>query len=125
MQHENFKLQLAGSIGIGIRKNIQDNAGLILSAEAAIHWSTEGQNTTKRGQIPGGLGLKLLKEFIDLNDGCIQIVSDAGYWRRENKQTITTPLSHTFPGTVVTVEINTADTNTYKLTSEPSTENIF
>jgi len=60
-----------------------------------------------------------------LNGGCIQIVSDAGYWRRENKKTITAPLSYPFPGTVVTVEINTADTNSYKLASELSTANIF
>lgn len=112
-------------LGLGMRQNIQDNTGLVLSAEAAIHWTTEGRNTTKRGPVPGGLGLKLLREFIDLNDGCIQIVSDAGYWRRENKKTITAPLNHPFPGTVVTVEINTADTNSYKLASEPSTADIF
>ena len=112
-------------LGIGMRKNIQDNTGLVLSAEAAIHWSTEGRNTTKRGPVPGGLGLKILKEFIDLNGGCIQIVSDAGYWRRENKETITALLSYPFPGTAVTVEINTADTNSYKLASEPSTADIF
>ncbi|WP_292993416.1 ATP-binding protein [Nitrosomonas sp.] len=112
-------------LGVGMRQNIQDNTGLILSAEDAIHWSTEGRNTTKRGPIPGGLGLKLLREFIDLNGGCIQIVSDAGYWRRENKKTITAPLNYPFPGTVVTVEINTADTNSYKLVSEPSAANIF
>lgn len=112
-------------LGVGMRQNIQNNTELVLSAEDAIRWSTEGRNTTKRGPIPGGLGLKLLREFIDLNGGCIQIVSDAGYWRRENKKTITAPLSYPFPGTVVTVEINTADTNSYKLASELSTTNIF
>lgn len=112
-------------LGVGMRENIKDKVGLVLSAEDAIRWSTEGRNTTKRGPIPGGLGLKLLREFIDLNGGCIQIVSDAGYWRRENKKTITAPLNYPFPGTVVTVEINTADTNSYKLVSEPSTANIF
>lgn len=112
-------------LGVGMRQNIQDHTGLILSAETAIQWTTEGRNTTKSGPVPGGLGLKLLREFIDLNGGCIQIVSDAGYWRRENKKTITAPLDHPFPGTVVTVEINTADTNSYKLVSEPATTDIF
>jgi hypothetical protein len=112
-------------LGVGMRQNIQDHTGLILSAEAAIQWTTEGRNTTKNGPVPGGLGLKLLREFIDLNGGCIQIVSDAGYWRRENRETITRPLSYPFPGTVVTVEINTADTNSYKLVSEPATTDIF
>ncbi|OIO71116.1 MAG: ATP-binding protein [Zetaproteobacteria bacterium CG_4_9_14_3_um_filter_49_83] len=112
-------------LGIGMRANIKENAGLDLSAEDAICWSTEGRNTTKRGPVPGGLGLKLLGEFIDLNGGCIQIVSDAGYWRRENKITTTGLLIHSFPGTVVTIEINTADTNTYMLTTEASATDIF
>ena len=112
-------------LGVGMLQNIKDNIGLELSAEAAIHWATEGRNTTKHGPVPGGLGLKLLSEFIDLNGGCIQIVSDSGYWRRENRKTITAPLNHAFPGTVVTVEINTADTNSYKLASELSTGDIF
>ena len=112
-------------LGIGMRQNIQDNVGLVLSAEDAIRWSTEGRNTTKRGPVPGGLGLKLLQEFIDLNDGGIQIISDAGYWRRKNKETFTAPLNCPFPGTVVTVEINTADTHSYKLASESSTADIF
>lgn len=112
-------------LGIGIRRNVQENTGIALPPEAAIAWATEGRNTTKRGQIPGGLGLKLLGEFIDLNGGRIQIVSDAGYWRRENRQTVTTRLSQPFPGTVVSVEINTADTQTYALTSELSEDDIF
>lgn len=112
-------------LGIGMRKNIKDNVGLDLSAEDAIVWATQGQNTTKRGRVPGGLGLKLLGEFIDLNDGCIQIVSDAGYWRREDRTTVTAPVSDPFPGTVVTVEINTADANLYSLVSDLSAKDIF
>lgn len=112
-------------LGIGMRQNIRDHTGLDLSAEAAIQWATEGRNTTKRGPVPGGLGLKLLGEFINLNGGCIQIVSDAGYWKRENKISLTEHLANPFPGTVVTVEINTADTNLYGLASELSAADIF
>lgn len=112
-------------LGIGIRRNVRENTGLDLAPEAAITWATEGRNTTKRGQIPGGLGLKLLGEFIDLNGGRIQIVSEAGYWLRENRQTVTARLSQPFPGTVVSVEINTADTQSYALSSELSETDIF
>lgn len=112
-------------LGIGIRQNIKDNTHLDLSAEEAIDWATQGSNTTKRGRVPGGLGLKLLGEFIDLNGGCIQIVSDVGYWRREKGKTFTRALGYAFPGTVVTIEINTADTNSYKLVSELSATDIF
>lgn len=112
-------------LGIGMRQNIKNNTGLDLSAEAAIHWATEGRNTTKRGPVPGGLGLKLLSEFIDLNGGCIQIVSDAGYWKRENRTTTSAPLIQPFFGTIVTVEINTADMSSYKLASELSAADLF
>ncbi|MDZ7703063.1 MAG: hypothetical protein U5L04_01090 [Trueperaceae bacterium] len=112
-------------LGIGIRQNIRDITRLGLSAEEAIRWATMGRNTTKQGSIPGGLGLKLLGEFIDLNGGYIQIVSDAGYWKRTNRTTTTATLTHPFPGTVVTVEINTADTNSYKLAHELSATDIF
>lgn len=112
-------------LGIGIRQNVKENTGLDLAPETAIAWATEGRNTTKRGQIPGGLGLKLLGEFIDLNGGRIQIVSEGGYWRRENGKTVTARLSQPFPGTVVSVEINTADTQSYALSSELSENDIF
>jgi len=112
-------------LGIGICRNVKENAGLDLAPEKAIIWATKGSNTTKRGQIPGGLGLKLLSEFIDLNGGRIQIVSDTGYWKRERREVSTARLSQPFPGTVVSVEINTADKQSYALASELSQTEVF
>ena len=112
-------------LGIGIRQNVKKFVGLDLSAEEAIDWATKDRNTTKRGDIPGGLGLKLLVEFIDLNGGNIQIVSDSGYWKREDSKTIIDRLSQPFPGTVVSIEIKTNDPFTYKLSSELTTSDIF
>lgn len=112
-------------LGIGIRQNIKNCLGFDLSPEKAIAWATAEQNTTKRSNVPGGLGLKLLCEFIGLNKGCIRIVSDAGYWQRMNNKITSENLRYPFPGTVVSVEINTADKHSYVLTSELSGEDIF
>ncbi|MGB6064249.1 MAG: hypothetical protein WBG50_05550 [Desulfomonilaceae bacterium] len=112
-------------LGVGIRKNIEDNLGLNLSAEDAIEWATQGTNTTKRGRIPGGLGLKLLSEFIQRNGGRLQIVSDRGYWCLEQGGTRKTSLNGSFPGTVVNIEINTSDVRSYCLKSELSETDIF
>lgn len=112
-------------LGIGIRENLKVSLGQQLDAPAAIAWATEGRNTTKRGPIPGGLGLKLLREFISLNGGQIQIVSDSGYWCQKGDKTNLRSLSAPFPGTVVNVEINTADKSSYALVSELSSEDIF
>ena len=65
-------------LGIGMRENIKKNRSLDLTPEEAIVWATEGNNTTKTGKIPGGLGLKLLRDFVTLNKGRIQIVSTPG-----------------------------------------------
>ena len=112
-------------LGVGMRQNICRHLGTDLEPEAAIEWATRENNTTKHENIPGGLGLKLLREFIDLNHGRLQIVSDAGYWCRKSQRTTTMRLDHPFPGTVVSVEINTADQNSYSLSSELTTDDIF
>ncbi len=112
-------------LGIGIRRNVWEHTGLDLLADQAIVWATSEKNTTKRGPIPGGLGLKLLREFITLNEGRLQIVSDAGYWTLEKGAVQTALLSAPFPGTVVNVEINTADRRSYALASEVKETDIF
>lgn len=112
-------------LGIGMRENIRRKARLTLQPEEAIMWATEGNNTTKTGSIPGGLGLKLLRDFISLNKGRIQIVSDAGYWEFANGSVRTRRFGTPFPGTVVNLEINTADRRSYCLPSEQDLVNIF
>jgi len=59
------------------------------------------------------------------NGGRIQIVSDAGYWQRKNGSIVTARLSQPFPGTVVSIEINTADTQSYTLSSKLTEADIL
>lgn len=112
-------------LGVGIRAKVTEHRSMYVPPEEAIDWATQSNNTTRRGRVPGGLGLKLLCEFIDLNGGCILIVSDAGYWKRAGGQTEKMALSHPFPGTAVSVEINTGDTQSYGLESGLTEEEIF
>jgi hypothetical protein len=105
-------------MGVGIRHNVQTKKGLIMKAEDAIEWALTGNNTTKTGSIPGGLGLKLIRDFIQLNGGRIQIVSDAGYWETQKEKNTVLPFTAPFPGTLVNIEINTADKCSYQLASE-------
>ena len=112
-------------LGIGIRQNVKEQAGLNLAPDEAIVWAIKDGNTTKRGPIPGGLGLKLLRDFISLNGGRIQIISDAGYLCLRKGKTESTLLRSAFPGTVVNIEINTSDKKSYALVSEISSADIF
>ena len=107
-------------LGIGMRANILQKTRLAMTPEAAIAWAMMGGTTTRRPEdgLPGGLGLKIIWEFITLNGGSIQIASDAGYWKTQGNRVETLRFAHPFPGTVVNIEINTADTDSYRLTTE-------
>ncbi len=112
-------------LGLGIQENLKQKANLELSAVEAINWAMKGRNTTKKGPIPGGLGLKLLRDFIEINKGRIQIVSDLAYWEFTEGAVSTKEFSTPFTGTAVNIEINTADTQSYCLASELRPENVF
>lgn len=75
------------------------------------------KNTTRRKKT-GGLGLKLIREFIHFNKGKIIVVSDAGYWSLNKGEIEKNEFSFSFPGTVVLIEINTDDDSYYSLKSE-------
>jgi hypothetical protein len=93
--------------------------------DEAIAWAMEPYNTTRQGDIPGGLGSKILREFIQLNNGKLIVVSKAGFWCQKGAKVIKSVLPHSFPGTAVILEINTADTNKYDLINAPSAKDIW
>ncbi|EDN69372.1 ATP-binding region, ATPase-like protein [Beggiatoa sp. PS] len=111
-------------LGIGIKENIKRKIALTLKPEEAIDWAMQPDNTTRKGES-GGLGLKLIREFIVRNNGRIVIVSDAGYWELQGGQITKKCFDCPFPGTVVLIEVNTADTKSYALQSEIDPNDIF
>lgn len=98
-----------------------------MSAQAAIDWAMHGSNTTRRvaDRLPGGLGLKVVREFIAMNGGAIRVASESGYWWVRGKWAHTERLAYPFPGTAVDIEINTADTKVYALANEINPREIF
>lgn len=114
-------------LGIGIRENLYQKLKLNYTSARAISWALDGMNTTRQltGGTPGGLGLKLIKDFICNNRGQIIIISDSGYWSYKDGKEYMSELVLAFPGTVVNVTINTkgcADSNPL---SSAIPENIF
>ena len=55
----------------------------------------------------------------------MQKYSDKGYWELSGGKASTRSFLNPFPGTTVNIEINTADTNSYCLSSEIRSEDIF
>lgn len=108
--------------GIGFAKRIEKDLEQIISSSDAIRWAMIEGHTTKQG-VSGGLGLAILKEFITLNKGKIQIVSgDAFYEFSDNAEKIQ-KLNNYFDGSVISMTFKTDDNKTYKLASEAQ-ENI-
>lgn len=104
--------------GIGIRESIRRRLGLQMGAGEAIEWALTGHNTTRMLDVPGGLGLKIVRDFVGYNQGSLTIVSDRGYWQQIGTNRTFQELPHPFPGTVVSLELRTDDPASYALAGE-------
>ena len=111
--------------GRSIAGSLRDSQIGPYSDDKAIVWAMEPYNTTRQGDIPGGLGSKVLREFIALNDGKLIVASSAGFWCQKGTKVMYASLPYAFPGTAVILEINTADRNKYDLANPPSPRDIW
>lgn len=110
--------------GIGFRERINQRFDSNLSAVQAIRWAVEDKTTTKQN-ISGGIGLALLKEFIEKNKGKMQIISDDGFYQFDTSGIIAKPFVGKFPGTIVNLQFRTDDDSNYALKSEVNINDIF
>lgn len=103
--------------GIGFAKRIEKNLGIPINSGDAIKWAMADGNTTKQG-VSGGLGLALLKEFITLNKGKIQIISGNAFYEFFGNTEKIQKLNNPFDGSVISMTFKTNDDHTYRLASE-------
>lgn len=111
--------------GIGIRENVRRFLNVDVSSRQAIQWALQEGHSTRSGNQPGGIGLKIIKKFIEINKGKIQIVSRFGFYEFSPSGESIEKMRNDFPGTCVNIEINTNDTSTYYLRSEVVRDEIF
>ena len=110
--------------GIGFKERINQRFSRNLSAVQAITWAVQDKMTTKVG-VSGGIGLAVLKEFIRMNKGKMQIVSDDGFFQFDESGQVTRTFNGQFPGTIVNLQFNTDDDSNYSLKSEIELDDIF
>lgn len=124
-QKQKLDLTIADA-GIGIRDAVrrcfQNDK---IASVPAIRWALQEGHTTKKGKQPGGLGLKFLQDFARLNKGRIHIVSRFGFYEFNAGEESFAKMAGDYPGTTVTLEVNTADAAAYCLASEVTSESIF
>lgn len=117
--HERNKLPMLDMTLVNLGKTIPENVNTFLKNKGetplspceCMIWAFKEGNTTK--EIPGGLGLAILKDFIDLNEGVIQMVSGNALINYHNRKFDKILLEMEFPGTIVNVEFNCADKKSY------------
>lgn len=112
-------------MGRGFHSNVSEFLGSPITPSDAIEWAMTDENTTRSGDIPGGLGLKLLRDFVVMNGGSLTIYSDRGYWSLNNSGTVKYDLNGRFRGAFVNLRINTADTNSYFLDTELNPNDVL
>lgn len=95
------------------------------SGKQAIEWAVEAGNTTKQASETGGLGLDLIREFLKLNKGKLQILSSDGYWEEKKGVILAKDCDSSFQGSVVNIEFNLRDTNQYSTPEELDIRNIL
>lgn len=104
--------------GVGFQTNVSRYLGMRVPADEAIEWAMIEGNTTRQGDIPGGLGLKIVSQFVTKNNGALMILSGRGFWELNAEGARKKLLRIPFSGTMVNLRINTADQATYKLKTE-------
>jgi hypothetical protein len=114
-------------LGNTIQKNVSEYLKSNISGKEAIIWAISENNTTKpkSNNIPGGLGLKIMLEFVKMNKGKVQIVSGDGYWQFDKNGEFSNKLEVSFPGTIVNLEFNLDDSSFYYLKNETAKDILF
>ena len=114
-------------LGNTIKTNVNNFLKSDFNGKNAIEWAVKEQNTTKQrhSNIPGGLGFKLICDFVRLNKGKIQIISADGFWELKNGIITTNSFNFEFPGTIVNLEFYLDDKSFYSLKSEKIEDIIF
>jgi hypothetical protein len=114
-------------IGKTFKENVNEyeNKYSNYSGAKSIEWAVKSGNTTKKKQETGGLGLDLIREFLRLNQGKLQIKSAEGYWEEKKGVIFASDSKHAFSGSIVNIEFNLRDTNSYYIAEEIDIKDIL
>jgi anti-sigma regulatory factor (Ser/Thr protein kinase) len=101
--------------GVGIPHNVrQFLENPAMDAKDAVQWAFQSGKTTKPNLISRGLGLKVLKSFVQANNGKLEIYSDSAYIRLDKQGEKVQQMPEAFGGTVVQVTLK-CNSRYYKL----------
>ncbi|MFM7426510.1 MAG: ATP-binding protein, partial [Elainella sp.] len=76
-----------------------------MQAEETLKWAFQLGNTTRPGNIAGGCGLDMLKNFVKEKDGKIEIYSHDGYALIDSGRELYESSGCFFKGTLINVTV--------------------
>jgi len=92
--------------GVGIPHNVRSYLNKHIDAVAAIAWAfKEGNSTRVDENYAGGLGLGLLKDFIEVNNGKMEVFSHNGYCLIDKDGQHLRTLEGCFEGTIINITL--------------------
>ncbi|MEJ5151255.1 ATP-binding protein [Comamonas sp. MYb396] len=111
--------------GVGIPDKVRrhfstaDDRYTQLNDSNCLQWAFKPGNSTDRS-VPRGLGLDLLREFVYINKGALELRSGAGYVKADDKGLHYDECASFFPGTCVQLKMM-CDGRYYRFKSENDT----
>lgn len=114
-------------IGHSFKHNVQNHIKQFesLNGLKCIEWAVQSGNTTKPKDETGGLGLDLIRSFLIMNEGKLQIRSADGYWQEKSGLSSGNLCKNSFNGSIVNIEFNLLDKNQYFTQDELDVKDIF
>lgn len=111
--------------GVGIPQNVRQFArNTAISAATAMEWAFQRGTTTKPEGLGRGIGLDLLKEFVTLNKGKLEVFSHEGHAIIEHGREEYRSRACFYEGTLVNMSLQ-CDESYYCFHSEISTDPLF
>jgi hypothetical protein len=106
--------------GTGIGRNVRSCVKGVADDPTAIRWALErGTSTLALSQgHPRGLGLYLLRQFLRLNGGELQVYANSGYYREQGTEHQAIVFSPSLEGTLIDLRIRIEEGISYRLAEE-------
>ncbi|MEK7841063.1 MAG: ATP-binding protein, partial [Deltaproteobacteria bacterium] len=126
--HHELKLTVV-DFGVGIPSNVRlffkhDPRAQSLSAANCLKWAFQRGTTTKPNGTSRGMGLDLLKDFVKVNKGRLEIFSHEGYVIIDGEREQFVNRTTFFEGTLVNITF-VCDESYYHLAKEVVEEPLF
>ena len=112
-----FGRGIPSNVRMFLRQYADENLVAKLTGATCLKWAFERGNSTCPGDVARGLGLDLLKEFVQLNHGKLEVYSNNAYAIIDKNDELYENLGISFEGTVVHITLR-CDENLYRFSDE-------